>query len=127
MNAIIKLKQIINRLYGKIAQHNYIYVDTDSLLVSDCDYCRNAYTCDELSHDNDLSYMGCGTTDRLIRMMFRSGDKRPTQLIVEQLCITGINHQRLEWQLIAALTPNYCPFCGRPLFENMKQKENKNV
>lgn len=101
--------------------------DIVKLNVSDCDYCRNAYTCDELYHDNDLSYMGCGTTDSHIRMMFRSGGKRPTQLIVEQLCTTGINYQRLEWQLIAALTPKYCPFCGRPLFENMKQKESKNV
>lgn len=127
MNDITKLKQILNRFYGKYGQHNFIYADTDSILVEGCDYCRNAHTCEELDNDNDLSYRSCGTVDTGFRMMFRTGDNRPTQLIIEQLRITGLNYNALKWELVGAFTPNYCPFCGRPLIENMKQKENKNV
>lgn len=38
MDDKIRLKQIINRFYGKMSQHNFIYADTDSLLYSDCDF-----------------------------------------------------------------------------------------
>ena len=37
MDYNIRLKQIINRFYGKMSQHNFIYADTDSILYSDCD------------------------------------------------------------------------------------------
>lgn len=126
MNYITKLKRIINRFYGKYGQYNFIYGDTDSAIFVDCDFCRNANTCSELNHANDLSYMACGIADKGFRMLFSSGGKMKTELLVEQLCITGLNHDRLEWQLVARFIPNYCPFCGRPLFENMIQKENKN-
>lgn len=95
--------------------------------MKDCDFCRNAYTCDELYHGNDLSYISCGIVDKGFRMFFRSGGAATTELIVEQLWTKGLNHNKLEWELIGRFIPNYCPFCGRPLFENMKQKENKNV
>lgn len=120
MNDITKLKQILNRFYGKYTQHNFIYADTDSILVEDCDFCRNAHTCEELDNDNDLSYRSCGNVDTGFRMMFQTGDNRPTQLIIEQLRTTGLNHNALKWELVGTFTPNYCPFCGRPLIENIK-------
>ena len=123
-----QLKTMLNRIYGRAMMANVqLYVDTDSLLDIDCDFCRNTHTCEELDNDNDLSYRSCGTVDTGFRMMFRTGDNRPTQLIIEQLRITGLNYNALKWELVGAFTPNYCPFCGRPLIENMKQKENKNV
>lgn len=106
---------------------NFNYTDTDNIRIKiDCDYCRNANTCDELSHDNDLSFMSCGSTEKGIRMMFQSGDKRLTQLIVEELTPYGFKFDNLKWKLIATFTPNYCPFCGRPLVENIIQRRNKN-
>ncbi len=97
-------KQVLNYMYGKGA---YI-ADTQS----DCDFCRNAYTCDELNHDNDLCYKSCGETiGQAVRMLFKTGDNRKTELIVE-------HNGRYGWETIAVLAPNNCPFCGRPLDEN---------
>lgn len=87
--------------------------------MKDCDFCRNAYTCDELDHDNDLSSISCGLTiGQGVRMMFTSGDNRRTELTVEHA-------GRYGWETIARLDPNYCPFCGRLLFENIvKRRQN---
>ena len=88
--------------------------------MKDCDFCRNAHTCDELSHNNDLSYMSCGwTIGQAVRMLFRSGDKRNTELMVE-------HYGRYGWETIATLTPHYCPFCGRKLLENKLKGDNHN-
>lgn len=85
----------------------------------DCDYCRNAYTCEGLSHDDDLSYKGCGVVaDSNIRLMFRTGDGRTTKLLVETYTPHG-------WVIVADLVPKYCPFCGRMLVENNEQRINK--
>lgn len=79
----------------------------------DCDYCRNANTCDELSHTNDLSYKSCGIVDEKTRMFFKTGDNRVTQIIVEHETNFGVD-------IIAHFIPKYCPFCGRELVENKR-------
>ena len=99
-------KELLNYMYGKRAL-------TDMAILHDCDFCRNAYTCEELSHDNDLSYMSVGKGDDNTRMLFATGDKRPTLLIVETRTDRG-------FKPIATLKPKYCPFCGRELIENCK-------
>lgn len=87
--------------------------------MKDCDFCRNAHTCDELSHENDLSYISCGKTrGKALRMLFRSGDNRPTALELEWYGEYG-------WYGIAELVPNYCPFCGRELVENKGYKKGR--
>ena len=97
-------KELLNYMYGK-------HTSTDAIL-HDCDFCRNAYTCKELDHDNDLSYMSCGTiAGNNLRFLFASGNKRPTQLLVEAMGSCG-------WHTVGVLSPTYFPFCGRYLFEN---------
>ena len=97
-------KQASNYMYGK-----GVYIDTD---LSDCDFCRNADTCEELDHDNDLSYMSCGNSySNDVRLLFRSGNKRKTALVVDY-------KYKGCWKQVALFEPTYCPFCGRKLFEN---------
>ena len=86
--------------------------DENSSTLKDCDFCRNANTDDELSHDNDLSYMCCGRViDDNYQIHLRTGDKRKTLIIIDQKTERG-------WKPIAEIIPNNCPFCGRILIEN---------
>lgn len=116
-------REFIKALTSKIAKTLFIVACEKNITTpkvnTDCDFCRNANTCDELNHDNDLSYIPCGSTDEKTRLLFKSGDARPTELLVER-------RGEKRWELIGHFTPNYCPFCGRLLFENMKTKENRN-
>lgn len=90
-------------------------MDIDKFTIGhDCDYCRNANTCEDLSHDNDLSYKSCGIVDNKTRMYFKTGDNSVTQILVEIDTPFGRD-------LIGRLIPNYCPFCGRMLVENIKK------
>lgn len=94
---------------------NFTYQDTDSLTAKhDCDYCINANTCEDLNHDNDLSYKPCGVVDAKTRMYFKTGDRKITQILVEIDTPFGVD-------IVAHLIPNYCPFCGRELIENTKK------
>lgn len=113
------IRRMHNSHYGKTGQYNSIY--------RDCDFCKNAHTDDELHHDDDLSYIACGDVDKGYRMLFRTGDNRPTKLIIEQFRPIGINFDVPNWELVGEFTPNYCPFCGRPLFENMLEKRIKHL
>lgn len=117
-----QLKTALNRIYGRTMMSTAkLYVDTDSILDIDCDFCRNANTCPELTPPyNDLSYMSCGLVWDDVRMLFRSGNNLKTKLLVEKW-------DGKQWEILGELAPNYCPFCGRPLFENIIPKENKNV
>ena len=111
-----QLKTMLNRIYGRAMLETVkLYVDTDSLLDIDCDFCRNANTCPELSYDNDLSYKQCGIACDGVRILFRSGANLTTKILVEKW-------DGKQWKILGELIPICCPFCGRPLFENMKAK-----
>lgn len=75
-----------------------------------CGYCLNAHFCDELTHDDDLSYHGLFLRDSTFRVFFRSGDKRKTGFVFEAW--DGHFYE------IGSFYPNFCPFCGRELVEN---------
>lgn len=77
-----------------------------------CCMCVNAHTDPELSSDNDLSYFGIGHCDGKHRLLLRSGDNRPTEILVEEWG----EHSR--WSTIGYYRPAYCPNCGRKLKEN---------
>lgn len=97
-------KEVLNYMYGKA-------MCKDNMTL-DCDFCRNADTCGDLDHDNDLGYISCGTCySNEVRMFFRSGDKRKTVLLIEY-------KYKGCWKPLAQFEPAYCPFCGRNLFEN---------
>lgn len=74
---------------------------------NDCDFCRNAHTCNQLSHDNDLAYRSIGKVDDAYRLYFRTGNDRPTSLLFEY-----------GNELVGFYRPRFCPECGRELFEN---------
>lgn len=85
--------------------------------LSDCDYCRNAVTCGELTHDNDLSYAHLAYhTDSNTRMFFRTGNNQATVILVEE-------YTKFGWKPTMTVIPQYCPFCGRELVENRKHLE----
>lgn len=75
-----------------------------------CSYCINASVCEDLSHDEDLSYHGLALCDNLFHVFFRSGDKKKTGFIFESF--DG------RWCEIGSFYPSFCPFCGRELVEN---------
>lgn len=90
-------------------------MDRDKFTTNhDCNYCRNANTCEDLNHGNDLSYKTCGLVECGARLFFKTGNAQVTELFVETY-----RNNRLE--VIARLVPNYCPFCGRELVENTKK------
>lgn len=80
-----------------------------------CFMCTNAHTDPELNSDNDLSYITIGDFTPKRRMMFRSGDGRTTQIIVEEF-----DEKSGCWQLVGFYRPKFCPNCGRELIENRK-------
>lgn len=81
-----------------------------------CRLCANAHTDPELDSDNDLSYISVGTSDSGYRMLFRSGDSRPTELLFEKW------FEKSGWHLIGYYQSQYCPNCGRRLKENKEPK-----
>ncbi len=76
-----------------------------------CYMCDNARVNPELSSDGDLSYISLGTFCASRRMFIRSGDDRPTEIVVEELSEGG-------WYTIGSYRPRYCPNWGRELVEN---------
>ena len=81
-----------------------------------CGYCNNAFTDEELTSDDDLSYIGIDLKDNTFRVFFRSGDGRKTGFIFETF--DG------RWQSVGSCFPNFCPFCARALIENRVIKRN---
>lgn len=80
-----------------------------------CFMCTNAHTDPDLNSDNDLSYITIGKCDPKRRIMFRSGDGRTTQIIVEEF-----NEKSGCWEFVGFYRPKFCPNCGRELIENRK-------
>lgn len=80
--------------------------------VMACGFCVNASIDDELQADSDLSYMSLGKCERGYRVLFRSGDGKPTELLFERW------HEKMGWKPIGYYQPQYCPNCGRKLIEN---------
>lgn len=84
-----------------------------------CGYCLNATTDPELTHDNDLSYRSIGKSDPGMRIMFKSGDAKPTEIIFELR-----DNKLFRWVTNAYYIPKYCPECGRKLLENERWLNN---
>ena len=80
-----------------------------------CKMCFYAHTDPELTSDNDLSYSTIGECTDSYRLMFRSGDDRPTGILFEEW-----NRDR-GWQTLGFYWPKFCPNCGRRLTENEKK------
>ncbi len=78
-----------------------------------CDFCCNASVESDLTHENDLSFLSVGKSIKGHSMHFRSGDNKPTAIVVSE-CDDS-------FQLnidVCIYAPKYCPECGRRLFEN---------
>ena len=80
-----------------------------------CKMCFNAHTDPELTSDNDLSYSTIGECTDLYRLMFRSGDDRPTGILFERW------NKDSGWHMLGFYWPKFCPNCGRRLTENEKK------
>lgn len=83
-----------------------------------CSVCCNATVEPELNPDNDLSYIGVGKTIEGYGLHIRSGDGRPTALIISKWNTilkrnVGIGLYKMK----------FCPECGRKLIENLKEDE----
>lgn len=82
-----------------------------------CNYCHaycNATVEPELTSDNDLSYISVGETAKGYGLYIRSGDGKPTVLVVSKWkedigCNVDIGVYKM----------NFCPECGRMLIENI--------
>lgn len=82
-----------------------------------CGMCVSAFTDPELDSDNDLSYITIGECEKGYRMLLRSGDGRPVEILVEKW------NDVAGWQTIGDYRPKYCPNCGRELKENTPPKK----
>ena len=87
-----------------------------------CGMCNNAFTDPDLNSDNDLSFFGIGECEKGYRLLLRSGDGRPVEILVERWSdVAG-------WQTIGYYRPKCCPNCGRELKENAAlQKRTPNA
>lgn len=90
------------------------YLEENGVVVSSpgCHYCDNAMTVPELSSDEDLSYKSVGDCVNQVRILFRTGDRKPTALLFERW------RENYGWETIGNYIPKFCPECGRKLFEN---------
>lgn len=90
------------------------YLEENGVVVSSpgCHYCDNAMTVPELSSEEDLSYKSVGDCVNQVRILFRSGDRRPTALLFEKW------REGYGWATIGDYIPKFCPECGRKLVEN---------
>lgn len=79
-----------------------------------CGMCINATVDEELTPENDWSYFGLGNCEPGLRLVFKTGGGKPTEILVE---IRGSKH---GWQTVGVYRPAYCPNCGRLLVENLK-------
>lgn len=75
--------------------------------MSYCKFCCNAYVEPALDTDNDLGYCSVGDSADGYSMFIRSGDGRPTAIVVSHGSEDVIYYKM-----------RYCPNCGRRLFEN---------
>lgn len=101
-----------NSLSKRLAKSLCVLAKEEKL--TDCDYCRNAYTCEELSPNNDLSFITLSyDTNSNTRIMLRTGDRQATVLLFEERTKYG-------WKPIHTLVLRNCPFCGRELVENKR-------
>ena len=89
--------------------------------VPSCGMCTNATTDPELTPDNDLSYVGIGDCEDGHRLLFKSGDRTPTEIYLEKYF-----PDRGGWHIIGIYRPQYCPNCGRKLIENDRWNESRN-
>lgn len=80
-----------------------------------CKMCLNAHVDPDLTSDNDFSFFGVGECERSYRLAFRTGDGRPTGILVE--CYD----RGIGWNTIGFYWPKFCPNCGRRLTENEKK------
>ena len=78
-----------------------------------CHVCCNATVEPELTSDNDLSYISVGKTTEGYGMHIRSGDGKPTALIVSKW------EESLRRNIdVGVYKMKFCPECGRRLIEN---------
>ena len=75
-----------------------------------CHICMNAKVCPDLDDQHDLSYYGVGVCDQNFRILIKSGNRRPTEILFEE-------HRGSEWKTIGFYEPKYCPNCGREITE----------
>lgn len=80
-----------------------------------CAMCNNANTDSTLNENNDLSYIGVGKCLTNYSMFIRSGDNRPTAIVVQHW--DELLRQNVT---ICDFKLSYCPICGRKLFENLR-------
>lgn len=79
-----------------------------------CHVCCNATVEPELTSDNDLSYISVGETTEGYGMHIRSGDGKPTVLIVSKW------EESLGRNIdVGIYKMKFCPECGRRLIENV--------
>jgi hypothetical protein len=90
------------------------YLEENGVVVSSsgCHFCNNAAIDPELTPDNDLSYVSVGECLNQVRILFRSGDRKPTALLFEKW------REGYGWTTIGDYIPKFCPECGRKLVEN---------
>ena len=78
-----------------------------------CHVCCNSVVEPELTSDNDLSYISVGKADKFYNLFIRSGNNKPTALIVSKW------EEKLGHNIdIGFYKMKYCPECGRKLIEN---------
>ena len=87
---------------------------THSKVSTLCRMCLNARVdeSEELTDDNDLSYISVGSVDDGYRIMIWSGGRKPVSIIFE-----AANKDCNEMKVVGRYYPKFCPNCGRPLTE----------
>ena len=74
-----------------------------------CKMCDNAWVNPRLRNDDDLRYVTIGDFAEKRRMMIRSGDSKPVEILVEEFSEKG------GWGLVGFYRPKFCSECGRDL------------
>ena len=82
--------------------------------LQSCYMCNNAAVDDELTDENDLSFIQVGkTVSSVFRIMLQSGNSEGVKILFEQF-------SGKYWQTIGVYAPSFCPNCGRKLVEQRR-------
>ena len=85
-----------------------------------CYMCDNAKINPELDDDCDYSACGVGNAMDNHRFMITSGWGKPLAIEFDIW-----SEKRKQWETYGVYNPNYCPNCGRKIFEYPKKEKGR--
>ncbi len=83
--------------------------------IKDCKYCKTAFTDPRLDPETDFQSITIGNTDKGFNVYIDAGVVNNPPVSIKVFMWRDDLRQNVT---VAAITPHYCPMCGRKIAEN---------